>query len=65
MTTLRLVKAYRGYRAGDVIRVPDGLAARLREAGLATPDIQTLFTSPAHAERAVASPPVDLARRPN
>lgn len=65
MTTLRLVKAYRGYRAGDVIRVPDGLAARLREAGLAQPEGQTLFASPAHAERAVASPPANLARRPH
>lgn len=56
MTTLRLVKAYRGYRAGDVIRVPDGLAARLREAGLAHPETHTLFRRQETAERSVSTP---------
>lgn len=53
MTTVRLVKAYRGYRAGEVVRLPDGLAARLRESGFAVTESQTELV-PAAAERAVS-----------
>lgn len=55
--TLRLVKAYRGYAAGDRIDVPPQLAARLVRDGLAERVGQDLFAAarPA-AERAVAGP---------
>jgi hypothetical protein len=56
MQTLRLLKAYRSYRAGEVVRVPDGLAAHLREAGLAVPERQTELL-PVMSERAVPAPP--------
>lgn len=53
MTTVRLLKAFRGYRAGETIRIPDGLAGRLFETGVAAIERQTELI-PGAAERAVA-----------
>jgi hypothetical protein len=50
---LRLVKAYRGYKAGDVIRATPNLAQVLKSEGVAVPDRQQTFLSEQGAERAV------------
>ena len=55
METIRLVKAYRGYRAGQIIKVTPDLAKVLGESGVAVPDRQTVL--PQVSERAVAPGP--------
>jgi hypothetical protein len=56
METIRLLKAYRGYRAGQVIKVTPDLAKVLGESGVAVPDRQTVL--PQVSERAVAPGPL-------
>lgn len=54
--TIRLVKAYRGYKAGEQLDVPDQLADRLVRARLAERIGQDLFQARRPgAERAVAT----------
>lgn len=55
METVRLIKAFRGYRAGQVIQVTPDLAKVLGESGVAVPDRQTVL--PQISERAVAPGP--------
>lgn len=55
METIRLIKAFRGYRAGQVIKVTPDLAKVLGESGVAVPDRQTVL--PQVSERAVAPGP--------
>jgi hypothetical protein len=55
METVRLIKAFRGYRAGQVIKVTSDLAKVLGESGVAVPDRQTVL--PQISERAVAPGP--------
>lgn len=55
MQTIRLIKAFRGYRAGQVIKVTPDLAKVLKESGVAVPDRQTVL--PQVSERAVAPGP--------
>jgi hypothetical protein len=55
METVRLIKAFRGYRAGQVIKVTPDLAKVLWESGVAVPDRQTVL--PQISERAVAPGP--------
>lgn len=55
MDTIRLIKAFRGYRAGQVIKVTPDLAKVLEESGVAVPDRQTVL--PQISERAVAPGP--------
>ncbi len=52
MQTVRLVKAYRGYKAGAVITATPGLAATLIASRLAVAESQQQI--PQVAERAVA-----------
>lgn len=54
---LRLVKAYRGYRAGVVIHATHRLAEQLVADGIAVQESQTTFLEHQAAERAVATPP--------
>ncbi len=57
---IRLIKAYRGYRAGTVIRATPGLAEHLVETGAGVRDLQTtLEAAAARPERAVAVPTVE------
>lgn len=59
---IRLVKAYRGYRAGAVIQATTGLAERLVEDGLAVREPQRSLLEQAgdrRTERAVAAPAVE------
>lgn len=53
---LRLLKAYRGYGVGAVIRATPQLAATLKADGIAVADHQTTFLEHQTAERAVSSP---------
>jgi hypothetical protein len=55
MENIRLIKAFRGYRAGQVIQVTPDLAKVLGESGVAVPDRQTVL--PQISERAVAPGP--------
>lgn len=60
---IRLVKAYRGYRAGAVIQATAGLAERLVEDGLAVLERQRPLLEEARdgrVERAVAPGPVEV-----
>jgi hypothetical protein len=50
---LRLIKAYRGYRAGEVIHATPQLAATLKNEGVAVPESQRTFLAAEGAERAV------------
>lgn len=54
---IRLLKAFRGYRAGELVDVPERLAARLVADGLGREAGDDLFGAPRAAERAVATPP--------
>lgn len=54
---LRLVKSYRGYRAGAVIHATPRLAAQLVSDGVAVPEHQSTFLEHEAAERAVSVPP--------
>jgi hypothetical protein len=59
---IRLVKAYRGYKAGAVIQATSGLAERLVEDGLAVRETQRPLLDQAgdrRMERAVAAPAVE------
>lgn len=59
---LRLLRAYRGYSSGEVIRATPGLAAHLVESGVAAPaetDTRPLFDARPAAERAVAATPTE------
>ena len=53
MEALRLTRAYRGYRPGDVIHATPRLSEYLRQEGIAVPEAQTSFLPAAGAERAV------------
>jgi hypothetical protein len=53
MHTLRLLKSYRGYKAGEVIKATPNLAETLQASGVAVIDPQASFLEPAKAERAV------------
>lgn len=56
--SVKLSKAYRGYRAGDVIQVTPQLAARLVAQRLGVPEAaRPMFEN---AERAVAHPAVEM-----
>lgn len=55
MEALRLLKAYRGYRPGEVIHATPKLAETLRADGIAVTEGQTTFLSAQAAERAVES----------
>jgi hypothetical protein len=58
--SIRLIKAYRGYRAGTVIRATPGLADHLVETGAGVRDSQTMLdAAAARPERAVAVPAVE------
>lgn len=60
---LRLLRSYRGYRSGEVIRATPVLAATLVEAGVAAPvepDSRPLFDARPAAERAVATTPTEI-----
>jgi hypothetical protein len=60
---IRLVKAYRGYRAGAVIQATTGLAERLVEDGLAVRERQRPLLEESRdgrVERAVAPGPVEV-----
>lgn len=52
--TLRLLKSYRGYRPGMVIRATPKLAETLRAEGIAATEPQQSFLPADGAERAVA-----------
>lgn len=59
---IRLVRAYRGYKAGVVIQATAGLAERLVEDGLAVRETQRPLLDQAgdrRMERAVAAPAVE------
>ncbi len=58
---IRLVKSYRGYRAGTVIQATAGLAEHLVETGTGVREIQgtLLDAAAARPERAVAVPAVE------
>lgn len=59
---IRLVKAYRGYRAGVVIQATPGLAERLVEDGLGVHEPQRSLLEQAgdrQVERAVSAPAVE------
>lgn len=59
---IRLLKAYRGYRAGVVIHATGGLAERLVEDGVAVREPQRSLLEQAgdrRVERAVAAPAVE------
>jgi hypothetical protein len=57
---IRLLKSYRGYRAGTVIRATPGLADHLVETGAGVRDSQTMLdAAAARPERAVAVPTVE------
>jgi hypothetical protein len=59
---LRLLRAYRGYSSGEVIRATPDLARHLVESGVASPaspDARPLFDARPAAERAVASTPIE------
>lgn len=53
MHTLRLIKSYRGYKTGEVIKATPGLSKTLQESGIAVLDSQASFLETARAERAV------------
>lgn len=53
--SLRLIRAYRGYKAGDVIQATPNLADTLQRDGIAVPEHQTTFLPAQAAERAVES----------
>jgi hypothetical protein len=53
LEALRLLKAYRGYRAGEVIRATPQLAATLVAEGVAAQEAQRTFLPAGGAERAV------------
>lgn len=53
MEALRLLKAYRGYRAGEVIYATPTLARTLKSEGIAATEPQRTFLAAAGAERAV------------
>lgn len=55
MEALRLLKAYRGYRPGQVIHATPNLARTLRADGIAVTEGQTTFLPAQTAERAVES----------
>jgi|688.fasta_scaffold380063_2 hypothetical protein len=58
---IRLLKSYRGYRAGTVIRATPGLAEHLVETGAGVRESQgsLLDAAVARPERAVAVPAVE------
>jgi hypothetical protein len=56
--SIRLIKSYRGYRAGTVIRATPGLADHLVETGAGVRDSQTMFQAE-RPERAVAGQSVE------
>jgi hypothetical protein len=59
---LRLLRAYRDYRSGEVIRATPGLAAHLVESGVASPAEpadRPLFDARPASERAVAAMPTE------
>lgn len=53
MHTLRLIKSYRGYKSGEVIRATPGLSEILQASGVAVLDHQASFLEPTKSERAV------------
>lgn len=55
MESLRLLKPYRGYRAGQVIQATPNLAQTLRADGIAVTEEQTTFLPAQASERAVES----------
>ena len=55
MEALRLLKAYRGYKPGQVIRATPNLAQALRADGIAVTEGHTTFLPAQAAERAVES----------
>lgn len=55
MEPLRLLKAYRGYRPGQVIRATPRLSETLRADGIAVPAAPTASLPADAAERAVES----------
>lgn len=56
--SIRLIKAYRGYRAGTVIQATPGLAEHLVETGSGVRDSQTMLQAE-RPERAVAGQSVE------
>jgi hypothetical protein len=64
---VRLVKAYRGYKAGAVVQATPGLAERLVEDGTAVRETQRSLLEQAgdgRVERAVAAPAVETRSTP-
>jgi hypothetical protein len=55
LVSLRLVKAYRGYKSGEVIQATPRLAAELERLGVAVGDAARPLLEPQRAERAVAT----------
>jgi hypothetical protein len=55
MQTVRLLKAYRGYRAGETFQASERLAAELERLGVAVRDAARPLLEPQRAERAVAT----------
>lgn len=53
MEALRLIRSYRGYKAGSVIRATPQLAETLKATGVAVTDSQQTFIASDGAERAV------------
>jgi hypothetical protein len=59
---LRLLRSYRGYASGEVIRATPGLARQLVEIGVAAPaepDARPLFDLRPAAERAVSTTSIE------
>lgn len=56
MTRIRLLTAYRGYKAGTVVELPPRVAAVLVAEGRAAEERQTEIAGIRRAEAAVASP---------
>jgi hypothetical protein len=56
LVSLRLVKAYRGYKSGEVIQATSKLAAELERLGVATREAARPLLDASRFERAVATP---------
>ncbi len=56
MVSLRLVKAYRGYKSGEVIQATPRLAAELERLQVAVPEAARPLLDASRFERAVATP---------
>lgn len=56
MFSVRLLKPYRGYKAGEVIQATGRLAAELERLGMAVPEVQRPLFDHGLAERAVVTP---------